>query len=171
MVKFIQWNIMQSPTTILSNNSLIRSWGNSHNGILSENKQTRCKTVYSALNIYLTSVYHPISLYIYIYHLFLTLVIITFFILVYIFQSLEWMQNNMIFYHQKNSIYIFFFVCLYGRKEKAGPSWMGRLGHLQSNGGVRLKMEDCPVFLASWCSALKPGGEAGCGEGPFRKTL
>lgn len=80
-------------------------------------------------------------------------------------------RNNMIFYHQKKSVYIFFFVCLYGRKEKAGPSWMGRLGHLQSNRGVRLKMEDCPVFLASWCSALKPGGEAGCGEGPFRKTL
>lgn len=158
---------MQSPTTILSNNSLIRSWGNSHNGILSENKQTRCKTVYSALNIYLTSVYHPISLYIYIYHLYLT----RDHYLLYTCLYFPKFRNNMIFYHQKKSIYIFFFVCLYGRKEKAGPSWMGRLGHLQSNRGVRLKMEDCPVFLASWCSALKPGGEAGCGEGPFRKTL
>ena len=57
---------MQSLTTILSNNAL-RSWGNAHNGILSENKQTRYKTAYPALNIYLTSVYHPIYLSLYLY--------------------------------------------------------------------------------------------------------
>lgn len=66
------------------------------------------------------------------------------------------------FYHQKNSLYIFFLVCLYGRKEKVGLAGWGREGICNPSRG---NIGEERLRSAAGCLLLYPEAWRGSWEG------